>query len=568
MSKTLKKLLAAVLAVLMVVSLAACAKTPASSTAPTPSNTESKADGDDLYYNKTGLPITKDMIEISVIGVKSELEYKWEDTLQAKDWEEKFNISVKSDLYNGDDLKTIFTQLAASDELPDLINKVNLTEAEAQAYGKDGYLLDFTQYKDLMPEMYARFKDYPAYQKYLSDEEGHIYGLSTLLATEHEALARVYMSQKWLDNLGLEVPTNTDELYSVLTEFKNKDANKNGDATDEIPFLFYGSGYLWKMFMPAYGILSKDYDFPLVVNNDKVEFAASSDNYKAMLKYLRKLYQDGLIDSGAFIDTSDDMKAKAKYELDRVGMLGDAPFLGRSSTIDKDQDMVWIGGLTSEVNDKQYVGISTGVQTPIIMMVSAKTEYPEAMARWIDYYYSDEGYVDGISGPLGVSWEYVEDAKTGYKIRKLLRTDEFDTDEKFRYNYATPGSPFTMFQNYEFLGRGVLWHLDDEKLKDQEVLDTYGWAAITELGMRREGNIMVYDFYPVMSYTADESTQRTTMKNDISTYLQTYVVTAITDKAYDIDAGWNAHLEELKKAKVNELLELEQKAYNRFNAGA
>ena len=83
-----------------------------------------------------------------------------------------------------------------------------------------------------------------------------------------------------------------------------------------------------------------------------------------------------------------------------------------------------IGGLTSELNDKQYVGISTGVQESIKTLIAEKSEYKEALVRLIDYYYSEEGYVDGISGPYGVSWEYVDDATTGAKIRKLLLPEE------------------------------------------------------------------------------------------------------------------------------------------------
>ena len=66
-NKNFKQVLAMMLAVLMVLALAACAKTPASSTAPASSaaGTESKDDG--AYYNKEGLPITKE--EITLTGV-------------------------------------------------------------------------------------------------------------------------------------------------------------------------------------------------------------------------------------------------------------------------------------------------------------------------------------------------------------------------------------------------------------------------------------------------------------------------------------------------------------------
>ena len=297
MSKTLTKLLAAVLAVLMIVSLAACTKTPASSTAPASSTTESKADtskDDDLYYNKTGYPIAKQLITIKAAGPDSNNGRAWKETLMCKDWVTKFNIQIDDTFYPGDSWKTQLSTMIAGDTLPDLILNAGLTEADAQKYGSQGYFANLAEYKDLMPEMYKRFDATPAYRLYLSDEKGAIYGLSELMEFTNELLNRVYMSQKWLDNLGLEVPKTTEDLYQVLKAFKEKDANKNGKTDDEIPLGIvdkWNAGYIYRMLMEAYGINTRDHALPLVVTDGKVEFAGLSDNYKAYLKYLRKLYQ-------------------------------------------------------------------------------------------------------------------------------------------------------------------------------------------------------------------------------------------------------------------------------------
>lgn len=45
------------------------------------------------------------------------------------------------------------------------------------------------------------------------------------------------INKQWLDNLKLEVPATTDELYTVLKAFKEQDANGNGDSKDEIPMM-------------------------------------------------------------------------------------------------------------------------------------------------------------------------------------------------------------------------------------------------------------------------------------------------------------------------------------------
>ena len=573
MSNSLKKLLAAVLAVLMVVSLAACTKTPASSASPTTSTTESKAGTDDekLYYNKTGYPIAKQLITIKAAGPDANNGRAWKDTLMCKDWVTKFNIQIDDTSYPGDSWKTQLSTMIAGDTLPDLILNAGLTEADAQKYGSQGYFANLAEYKDLMPEMYKRFDATPAYRLYLTDEKGAIYGLSELMKYTNELLNRVYMSQKWLDNLGLEVPKTTEDLYQVLKAFKEKDANKNGKTDDEIPLGIVDKGnaaYIYRMLMEAYGINTRDHALPLVVTDGKVEFAGLSDNYKAYLKYLRKLYQEGLIYQGMFTDDANQLKSVGVYANDAIGMMGEAPFLVRGSEIATDADMTWIGGLTSEVNDKQYVAIRQGVESDIKILVPQKSEYKEAVVRLIDYYYSDEGYPDAISGPLGVSWEYEEEPAIGMKVRKLLRPAEgFKSDEDFRANYAIINGGFTMYQTIEFIGRGNMYKLTDEKLKSDEVLAKYGWAAISETGLRRKGNIPVTDFYPVMSYTADEAKERTTLVTDIKEYMGQALAQFVTGDR-EVDDLWTEYTSKLKNAGIDNLLKLEQTAYERYSKNA
>lgn len=571
MSNTLKKVLAALVACLMVLSLAACAGGTTTSTASKTEQTSSAAGSKDeeTYYNKTGFPIAKELITITGAGPDTNNGRAWKETLMCQDWVTKFNIQIEDTTYTGDVWKTQLANMLASDSLPDLILNAGLSEADAQKYGSQGFLLNFAEYKDLMPEMYKRFEANKAYELFLSDEKGAIYGLSWLLDTRHEALNRVYISQKWLDNLDLEMPKTTEDLYNVLKAFKEKDANGNGDPNDEIPFALcdkYGAHYSYRMLLEAFGINTKDPSLPLVVNDGKVEYAGISENYKAYLKYMRTLYKDGLINEGAFVDTADELKAKAAYDLDAVGMINEAPFLSRGTEISKDADMAWIGGLTSELNDVQYVGISTGVQSDIKTIVSADSKYKEALVRLIDYYFSEEGYVDGISGPYGVSWEYVEDEIIGQKIRKFLRPEEgFKSDEDFRANYAIINGAFTLYQTYEFIGRGNMYKLTDEQLQSEAVLNQYGWAAQTEYGMRREGNVMVYDFYPVMSYTEEESAERSQLVTDIQEYMGAVLAQFVTgDK--EVDALWDEYVSNLKSYGLENLLKIEQQAYERYSA--
>ena len=53
---------------------------------------------------------------------------------------------------------------------------------------------------------------------------------------------KLWINTQWLDNLGLEMPTTTEEFYQVMKAFKEQDANGNGDLNDEIPLSTVTSG--------------------------------------------------------------------------------------------------------------------------------------------------------------------------------------------------------------------------------------------------------------------------------------------------------------------------------------
>ena len=50
--------------------------------------------------------------------------------------------------------------------------------------------------------------------------DGKIYQLATFTDEGFDSHISSIINKEWLDNLGLSIPTNTDELYSVLKAFK------------------------------------------------------------------------------------------------------------------------------------------------------------------------------------------------------------------------------------------------------------------------------------------------------------------------------------------------------------
>src|SRR5690606_16000187 len=113
---------------------------------------------------------------------------------------------------------------------------------------------------------------------------------------------KLWIYKPWLDALGLEMPTTTDELLAVYRAFKEQDPNGNGNA-DEIPLMSatdtwtgaaMNRGSLDPYFMGSF--LYNPGEPWLVLNEEgRVDFSANKDAWREGLKFLNQLYAEGLI---------------------------------------------------------------------------------------------------------------------------------------------------------------------------------------------------------------------------------------------------------------------------------
>lgn len=581
----------------MIVSLVACApagtssdvgstasSTVGTSSTGTASTVTSSANGDDdLYYNKTGFPICDKTIQVVASGPLIDANHPFGETIIHQWWIDQYGIEVDWQMYMSDMWQAQLVTMVSSDELPDMLINARLAMSQAHEYGDDGFFANWNDYKELAPNTFGRFEEFPDWELYLTSPKGGIYGMGPYSGWPHEIHNRVYMRQDWLDNLKLEVPETLDDLYNVLKAFKEQDANNNGDPNDEIPLVLFGENYIYGMLLEAFGIYveNSNWNLPLVINDEgKVECALNSDAYKAFIEYVKKLYTDGLIDQTGFADTNDEKKAKGAKMI--VGMHGEVPFSFRSTLIGADADSVAIGGITSEWSNVKAVSQQYGI-TDLNMqhIVCANSEYKEALIRLLDYYNGDpegagKGYEEANAGPWGetytegVSWTYATDPVTGYNVRYMfwqeadVDHDIFNNENIFRSRKATI-TGLNMFSTIDFIGRGTLYRVDDEKLLSKESLDVYGWAALSEALMRREDVTLIgpTDRFPLMAYNDEEAKTRADRGTDVRNLVNTKFVQFVTGQ---VEFDWDAFQTELKNAGLEQLIAAEQSAYDRYSA--
>lgn len=131
--------------------------------------------------------------------------------------------------------------------------------------------------------------------------DGNIYGLTGLNECFHCSYPnKMWVNTKWMEQLGLTEPTTTEEFKEMLRAFKTKDPNGNGKA-DEVPLS--GSTENFGVHIIPYlmnGFIYDDDRNYLIVNQGKVETVVNKPEWKEGLAYIKSLYDEGLIDPGAF----------------------------------------------------------------------------------------------------------------------------------------------------------------------------------------------------------------------------------------------------------------------------
>lgn len=171
--------------------------------------------------------------------------------------------------------------------------------------------------------------------------------------------------------------------------------------------------------------------------NGKVRYTPITEEYKSYLTYMNKLYSEKLLDSETFSQA--DEQKKAKGQNNRVGAFPDYfSFFTTGEAEDESMNNPMFQPLTSPVSEEPIIPRNPAIERGTFSITN-KNPNPEASIRWIDYFYSQEGYEFLNMGPEGELWEW-----EGEK-RKLLDVPQgYDSREDFRatispdYGIPTP----------------------------------------------------------------------------------------------------------------------------------
>ncbi len=506
-----------------------------------------------------------EVVTLTIAGCDNSQGADWNNTLAFAEYEKRLGIKFDGTSYTSEQWPSKLTLMMASDEMPDILATSNykLSRADLEKYAADGYLFDFSPYLDDMPNLKKVMDENEAFANIITMEDGSIYGFPTVNNRPPSARYGFYfMSQKWLDNVGMERPESLDDLYKVLKAFKEQDANGNGDPNDEIPMGFAGKNnngveypILW-----AFGINGMRNSYNLQADEDgTVMMMDISDQYKEFLKYMNKLYKEELINQDCYVITTDELEALAKE--DKIGYNSTWTNRGADYTAETNEWYIVVG-FTSEFSPEQRVVLGVNVNNTYNLVANAETEHPEAIVKFVDYLFTDEGAISCGNGYEGISFDMIDVAGVSVISHKGYWEDKYDNQEVYRQTIATNNSAHNTLLTRTGTVYDLLAQVDDETLASQEVWDATTTNVLREQAMRTD-ELVFSNIFPTLFYTEEESQERATLSTDIINYLDTAKAQFITGEM-DIDASWDEHLKKLDEMGLPRLMEIEQNAYDRL----
>lgn len=490
-----------------------------------------------------GYPIVEQQITLSLAGTRHPIQGPWEDMYVFKYMEQLTNMKFKLEgvpLESWEERKNL---MFAGDGVPDVFFTTLLNSNDALRYGvREKMLMPLNDLIDrYMPNLKALFEQNPEVKKSITSSDGNIYILPSLSIFPVGTISPMWVNGDWLAELRItELPQTTEELYDLLVRFRDEDPDRNG-KDDTIPLSSLDLNDIQGPLLAAFGHVQTNL---FEIKDEKALFVPAEEGYKEYLKYVQRLFQEGLLDSETFTQTYPQMKAKGTDH--KIGMFVHAlPGLVFDAPTDEESlKHPVLPVLTSPINQINVYPAGSGI-TLGAAALSAKNPNPEASVRWIDYFYSKEGTRTGLYGEEGDLWEYLDKNKGTLRYREEGLPDGMGV-EPYRGTITPiigiPGpvnNSLEVFSSFESA-------LTDHRNTQTDKLAPYGKVA-----------------FPDVHYTAEEFSKLERLSTDINTYVKEMRAQFVT-KSDSIDAKWDAYVQELKKMGYEELREINQAAYDRW----
>ena len=429
--------------------------------------------------------------------------------------------------------------LCASGDLPDVVTNLGSVYSSGNAAAiRDEMIIDIApDIAEYAPHYFESLQRDEYSLKTTLTNDGQMGAMYALLEEPYPITSGLWIRQDWLDGLGKDAPTTTDELKDTLIAFRDSYGADIGlyqmirANTGNAAFSVEG---VWNAFGPC--------NFYYDTKENAVAYGPMQDYYYEYLTYLKELVQEGLFATSDMTDLTDE-------ELVRyVGIQGDMPdniktheqMMGDANA--KLTPMAAIGAPT------EYAPISSLISTDAggNISISTNCEEPAVVLKALDYLFTDEGAMLSSYGIEGQTYEIGDDRKPALTELVTNNPDGIPARAAMGY-FLNPGIP------------GLIDYARSQTAWDETQKSAYDvWASAYT------GSSMTIDI-DTLTLTQEEQDAIATYKSDMVTYVTEWANSIVFGDADATAAEIQSFRSTMEDTMhISDILEIYNDAYSRF----
>jgi len=481
--------------------------------------------------------------------------------MDTNDWwkyvESLTNIKVTWQPIPRPDVETRRQLLIAGGNYPDAAYGLQFSQAEVARLGMEGV---FVPLGDLIeehaPNLSSLLDSRPDVRAAITAPDGKIYNMPQFNECYHCTYQhKMWVRADWLENLGLSLPTTVDQFYDMLVAFATQDPNGNGIA-DEIPLSGAERGgwntqIVGPFLMSPFVYTPDETQQParLFLDNGVIRSAANQDGWREGLRFLNRLFEEGLLDEGALVQD--------KTQLIQLGENPDVAILGVSPAGYWNQFTEHGGPSLRYI---EYVALPPlagpagrqATYTPQLpfggFQVFTGAEDPALLVKWADIIYDETSRRNAWYGVEGLGWvEAGPNDKNVFGEPAKFRTLTVEGRNNYRFGWLGP-----FWASADIRSSGTTLPTDNvkEMFDRLTILDIATSEAYEPYGAPQKALV------PVIMKNEDAA-EVGALSAQIRTYINEMAARFIIGRS-DLDEDWNAYLAELNRLGLPRLIEIHQ----------
>ena len=310
-----------------------------------------------------------------------------------------------------DSFDSQYNPMLAEGDIPSLTMRNSWTNANNQL-GEDGAMINIYDYLDAMPHVKWYLENTEEGKNFVRDysyKEGVLYGVPIIESGTAACYGFLYRKDIFAAN-NMEFPTTEEDFYNTLMKLKSLYPNS-------YPLVFRGLsgtmstlsnwGYNWGIGHQVFGVKNSIF----TLQNGEFVFAQTTDTYKELVIYIKKLLGEGLLHpSSMTMDTSGWTEAfasdKSFISFDKMDRL---PALNLAGTqLNPEFKLLGTTGIAFGENGR----VETQVVDKVIrtFMIGYNDQLSTTL-QYVDWLYSEQGIEVANWGIEGESFTVNEDGE-------------------------------------------------------------------------------------------------------------------------------------------------------------